>query len=216
MSKVQFSRLLGLTAGLGIALGSAAAFAQEAATPPAVATETPGLSMGTPTGPLTQEQAQVNQTYLAKNFELWEQRCVKTEDGSDPCQLYQLLKDGSGNSVAEISLFALPEGGQAVAGATVIVPLETLLTANLAIAIDGTQPKVYPFTFCAPVGCIARIGFTGDEVNQFKKGAKAVLSIVPAQAPDQKVSLDISLKGFTAGFDAVKATAPKPEPKPAN
>lgn len=212
MSKPQFSRLLGLAAGLGLMLGSAGAFAQEAATPPAVATETPGLSMGTPAqaGPLTQEQANVGETYMAKAFEIWEQRCVKTADGADPCQLYQLLKDGSGNSVAEISMFALPEGGQAVAGATVIVPLETLLTGNLTIAIDGTAPKIYPFTFCTQIGCIARVGFTAEEVGQFKKGAKAVMTIVPAAAPDQKVTLDISLKGFTAGFDAVKATAPKP------
>ena len=216
MSKTRFPRLLGLATGFGLLLGSAGSFAQEAATPPAVATETPGLSMGVATGPLTQEQANVGETYMAKNFELWEQRCVKTADGADPCQLYQLLKDGTGNSVAEISMFSLPEGGQAAAGATVIVPLETLLTGNLTIAIDGTQPKIYPFTFCAQIGCIARIGFTADEVAQFKKGAKAVMSIVPAAAPDQKVTLDISLKGFTAGFDAVKATAPKAEPKPAN
>ena len=43
-------------------------------------------------------------------FEAWEQRCVRTEDGADPCQLYQLLKDADGNSVAEISMFSLPEG----------------------------------------------------------------------------------------------------------
>jgi invasion protein IalB len=34
--------------------------------------------------------------------------------------------------------------------------------------------------------------------------------VVPVAAPDQTVNVDISLKGFTAGFDAVaKANAPK-------
>jgi len=173
-----------------------------------------GLSMGaaegTPSVPLTQETAEVNDTYLLKSIDAWELRCVKTADGSDPCQLYQLLKDTEGNSVAEFSLFALPDGGQATAGATVIAPLETLLTANLRIAIDGGEPKIYPFTFCATLGCVARVGFTAAEVAQFQKGAKAVMTIVPAGAPEQKVNLDISLKGFTAGFDAVKATMPKP------
>ena len=37
----------------------------------------------------------------------------------------------------------------------------------------------------------------------------ATMTIVPAGAPDQKVNLDISLKGFTAGMDAVAATQPK-------
>ena len=59
-------------------------------------------------------------------------------------------------------------------------------------------------------GCIARIGFTGEEITQFKKGAKAVMTIVPAAAPDQKVNVEISLKGFTAGFESVNATTPKP------
>jgi len=66
-----------------------------------------GLSMGTEVGatatPPTQETAEPGQTYLLTNFEQWEQRCVKAEDGSDPCQLYQLLKDKDGNSVAEFS-----------------------------------------------------------------------------------------------------------------
>lgn len=165
-----------------------------------------GLSMGAEVGA---EEGGVGSTYLAAQFELWEQRCVKTEDGSDPCQLYQLLKDAQGGNLAEISLFALPPGGQAAAGATIVVPLETLLTANLTLAIDGGKAKIYPYTFCAPIGCIARVGFTAEEIAQFKKGAKAVLTLVPAVAPDQKVTADISLKGFTAGYDAVAATAPK-------
>ncbi len=63
------------------------------------------------------------------------------------------------------------------------------------------------------MGCIARVGFTQAEIDGFKKGAKATLTIVPVAAPDQKVALDISLKGFTAGFDAVSKTRP-PEPRP--
>jgi invasion protein IalB len=144
--------------------------------------------------------------YTAATFEKWEQRCERTEDGADPCQLYQLLQDGEGNNVAEVSLFALPPGQQAVAGATIVAPLETLLTEQLTIAVDGVKPKRYPFTFCAPPGCIARVGFTQAEVEGFRKGAKATISIVPAGAPDERVNLDLSLKGFTAGFDAVSKT----------
>lgn len=194
-------------------------WAQEAATPPAPeATEAPppadgatapGLSMGTEVDPNGQPAADgVGSSYVQANFEAWEQRCIRTEDGSDPCQLYQLLKDAEGNAVAEFSMFNLPAGGEAVAGATVIVPLETLLTENLLMAIDGTKAKVYPFTFCSTIGCVSRIGFTAAEVDQFKKGAKAVITIVPVVAPDQKVAVELSLKGFTAGFTAVSSTNP--------
>lgn len=224
MSKSTHFRPFALALGLGLALGATAAFAQETAAPadqtaapadttaPAAAAPDTGLSMGEATGPKTQETANEGEMYLAANFEQWQQRCVKTKDGSDPCELYQLLKDGTGNSVAEISMFPLPPGGKAAAGATIIVPLETLLTANLTLAIDGTQPKVYPYTTCGQIGCVARVGFTADEVAQFKKGAKAVLTLVPFAAPDKKVNLDISLKGFTSGYDAVAATVKAPAP----
>ncbi|MCU0817436.1 MAG: invasion associated locus B family protein [Cypionkella sp.] len=179
-----------------------AVFAQEA--PPADAAAPDNLSMGTEAQPADGPGS----TYVEQTFEAWEQRCVRAEDGNDPCQLYQLLRDAEGNAVAEFSMFNLPAGGQAAAGATVIVPLETLLTENLLLAVDGGTAKVYPFTFCAPIGCIARIGFTAEEVAQFRAGAKATLTIVPVVAPDQKVSLDLSLAGFTAGFEAVSATNP--------
>lgn len=210
MSMTKRPLLLALGFGLALTALSAPIFAQEAAAPAADAAADAGLNMGAdpnaPVAPPTQETAEVGQTYLMANFEKWEQRCNKAEDGSDPCQLYQLLFDSSNNSVAEISMFPLPAGGKAAAGATIIAPLETLLTANLMLTIDTSKPKVYPFTFCGQVGCIARVGFTAEEVAQFKKGAKATMTIVPAAAPDQKVELDISLKGFTAGYDAVAAT----------
>jgi invasion protein IalB len=136
----------------------------------------------------------------------WEQRCVRTEDGSDPCQLYQLLKDGEGNSVAEISMFNLPEGSEAVAGATIVAPLETLLTENIRLKVDDAAAKIYPFTWCSQIGCIARVGFTADEIAAFKRGAKATLTIVPVVAPDQKVDLNLDLAGFTAGYDAMVAS----------
>lgn len=209
MSSYSLPRTLALALGFGLALSGTAVLAQEAAAPAEAA---PGadLNMGsTPGAPKLKEEkdAQPGDLYLGGTFELWELRCVKAKDGSDPCELYQLLKDGKGNAVSEISMFPLPAGGKAAAGATVIVPLETLLTSNLTLTIDTAQPKVYPFTVCDSVGCVARVGFTADEVAQFKKGAKATLTIVPFAAPDQKVNLDISLKGFTAGFETITVPA---------
>lgn len=188
-----------------LALTALPAFAQETTAP---ATE--DLSMGAAAAPavLTKDTAKVGQGYLATNFDLWEQRCQKTEDGKDPCQLFQLLKDADGNSVAEFSIFGLPAGGKAAAGGIVVVPLETLLTEALTIGIDTSPAKIYPFTFCTVEGCVARVGFTAEEVEQFKKGSKATVSLVPAAAPDKRVSLDISLKGFTDGYEAVVATLP--------
>ncbi|MGB0855391.1 MAG: invasion associated locus B family protein [Pikeienuella sp.] len=145
---------------------------------------------------------QVGQTYVRENEGDWEIQCVRVTEGNDePCQMYQLMKDSEENPVAEVSIFRLPKGGQAIAGATVIVPLETSLQAQLRISVDGGQGKRYPYSFCNPVGCFARIGLTEADVNSFKRGAAATVTLVPFLAPDQKVELNMSLKGFTAGFD---------------
>ena len=197
-----------LLAGLA-SLATASGLMAQDAVPETVPAAPTDLSMGVdPTAPAAlpgQADAAEGQAYLSATFDKWELRCVKTADGSDPCQLYQLLLDDTGHGVAEISLFSLPEGNTAVAGATVIAPLETLLTAAMQLAVDGGKPKLYPFTFCTRSGCVARIGFTAEEVAQLKAGAGGVMTIVPAVAPDQKVDLALSLKGFTAGYEAVTA-----------
>ena len=212
MSKLV--KLIGVSA---LALGASMSWAQdstqaggndapETATPAEDAPEADGntadgLSTGTPvtTGP------QVGQTYVADTFQDWELRCVRAEGGKDPCQLYQLLKDADGNSVAEFSMFNLPEGGQAVAGATIITPLETLLTAELRLAVDGGSAKRYPYSYCSRVGCFSRVGFVAEEINRFRAGNEARVTIVPAAAPDDTVDLTVSLSGFTAGWNAVIA-----------
>ena len=172
-------------------------------TAPATASPAEALALGQEVGAADGPGS----TYNAATFESWEQKCVRTETGVDPCQLYMLLKDQQGNPVAEFTMFNLPKGseGPAIAGANFIAPLETLLTAGMQLQIDDAKSKVYPFTFCGPVGCVARIGFTAEDIDAMKKGANAKITIVPFVAPDEKVELSISLKGFTAGYDAVTA-----------
>lgn len=145
----------------------------------------------------------IGKPFTKETIGAWEMRCIKFEDGSEPCQMYQLMDDGQGAPVAEISLFRLPDGSKAVAGATVIVPLETALPPQLTVSIDGSKARRYPFAFCNPVGCYVRMGLTGEDVAAFKRGNEAVITIVPALAPDQKVELSLSLEGFTASYDKV-------------
>lgn len=203
-------------------LAAAPAFAQDAApateeAAPAEAQEPAGgsniggpLSLGEAEGAAgaVPESAQQAQTYIKSTHGDWQLQCLQVPEGTDaedPCQMYQLLQDGEGSSVAEVSVFRLANGGQVAAGGTFVVPLETLLTQKLSISIDGGQAKRYDFSFCTPVGCYARVGFTADDVARFKAGNVARVTIVPALAPDQKVELDLSLTGFTAAYDETSA-----------
>lgn len=149
----------------------------------------------------TVEETAVGQPYDKETNGAWTMRCIRAEEGEDPCQMFQLMSDDQQVPIAEFSLFRLPESGEAKAGATVIVPLETSLAQQLTIQVDANPAKRYPFSFCNAIGCYARIGLTQDDVDSFKRGAKATISIVPMVAPDQRVTVNLSLEGFTASFD---------------
>ncbi|MCA0943039.1 invasion associated locus B family protein [Salipiger pacificus] len=202
---------------LAAALAAMPAYAQDAAKPsdaPAAdqsegTVAAGGLSLGEDaSGEAPAAPGQQPETYVKATHGSWELQCLRAPEGSeaeDPCQMYQLLQDGDGNNVAEVSLFRVSNGGQVAAGGTFVVPLETLLTQKLTIAVDGGQAKRYDFSFCTPVGCYARVGFTEEDVNRFKAGKGAQITIVPALAPDQKVTLDMSLSGFTAGYEETSA-----------
>lgn len=169
---------------------------------PAATTTEDGLSIGVPA-----EGEGIGKPYVAATFEAFEQRCLRTELASDPCELYALLKDDQGASVAEISIYGLPAGGDgpAIAGANFMAPLETLLVAGITMQIDAQPSKSYPFSVCTGAGCLARLGFTAEEIEAMKAGSEVTFQLVPFVAPDAKVSLKMSLKGFTAGMDAVNA-----------
>lgn len=192
---------------LALTLAGVPALAQDAADP----AEDPapiggGLSIGQTeaTEGAAQAAGAKPETYIKTTHGDWQMQCLRVPEGTDaedPCQMYQLLKDGNGGNVAEVSLFRLQNGGQVAAGGTFVVPLETLLTQKLSISVDGSQPKRYDFSFCTQIGCYARVGFTAEDVAQFKAGKAAKISITPAMAPDQTVELTMSLSGFTAAID---------------
>ena len=182
-----------------------AAWAQEAQTP------VPELDLGEPVpveGEAAPQQPQDDGTYIRETEGDWAIQCLRVPEGQEePCQMYQLLRDEQDNSVAEVSIFQLQPGGQVVAGGTFVVPLETLLTEKMTIQVDSGQAKRYDFSFCTRIGCYARVGFTEADINAFRRGAVAKVTIVPALAPDQKVTLDMSLTGFTAGYAKVPVAA---------
>jgi len=143
-------------------------------------------------------------SYIRESYEDWQIKCLRAESEDTPelCQMYQLLTESQGNPVAEFSLYKLANAGNVVAGATLAVPLGTLLSEELKLSVDGGKAKSYSYSFCTMAGCFARIGLTQADVDALKRGATATLEIVPAQAPDQRVRIDASLNGFTAAYNA--------------
>ncbi|MGR3501314.1 invasion associated locus B family protein [Pseudaestuariivita sp.] len=204
----MINRTLPLALIAALTLGGAA-FAQEATD--GAATEgaaEPSVGTEFSTGEEVTEGNRIGETYVTETVGDWTIQCLRAPEGQeDPCQLYQLLTDSTGNAVAEVSVFRLPEGGDVRAGATFIVPLETLLTSQLTVSVDGGKAKRYPYSFCNQIGCYARVGLLAEDVSQYQRGAKAVVTLVPFAAPDQTVSLEMSLTGFTAGLEKASVIA---------
>ena len=152
----------------------------------------------------TQNQPPMDTYYDKKTFGDWTLRCVKTGRPIDPCQLFQLMYNLDGTPVAEFNLNVIETNGAVVVlGANVLTPLETLLTAQLTIRVDESNAKVYPFVFCLKIGCVARVGLTEADLESYRTGDQAMVTIVAAGAPDQYENLILSLDGFTNGQKAL-------------
>jgi invasion protein IalB len=117
--------------------------------------------------------------------------------------MYQLLKNSDGSGVAEVSLVPVRGDENVAAIANIMTPLGTLLRQGLVLAVDENEPIVYPFTVCSQQGCLARFGVKNELLEQMKSGSTAIVEIVAAVSPDRPIVLDVSLSGFTRGFDTL-------------
>jgi len=193
-------RAAGAVALTAMALCAVPAAAQDTTTDSEVqseAGEALDLDMGQPANA---PDDGIGEPYLLDVSGDWQISCVRTQLEHDPCGMVQLLQDQSGNPVARIRLVNIPGGGQAAAGANIVTPLETLLSREIALSVDGGPERIYGFTYCTPSSCVANVGFTEAEVNEFRRGNTATITIYALQAPDVPVRLDVSLAGFTAGY----------------
>lgn len=144
---------------------------------------------------------QPGEEYVAETHTDWEIRCIGGEPAQS-CRMFQALTDGEGTNVAEVNIVALPANGRARAGVTIITPLGTLLPPGVGIKVDSAQERAYPFSWCTQIGCFARFGFTGAEVDQLKRGAEASVNITAVVQPENPIALKLSLSGFTAAWNS--------------
>ena len=146
----------------------------------------------------------VGDTYYLAQYDDWSIKCIKApDDQTDPCQLYQQLFDINSNPVADIHIFILSDGGNTQAGASLMTPLETLLTENILFSIDNGPIKIYEFSFCNVSGCVARMRLTEDDLSNLKLGNWAQAKIYSARNPNLEVTASLSLKGFTAALKSL-------------
>ena len=175
--------------------------AAENATPDAAPAEAAGTETATAGDPAAPEVMEI----VRDTFGDWEVRCAP--QGED-CFMYQLAMDSQNNPVAEVSILKLPEGSEAAAGVTMVTPLGSLLQSGIVLQVDQGEARQYPFNWCSQVGCFARFGLTQESINSMKRGRTATVMLASVAAPEAPVSLNLSLTGFTAGYDSLVAPTP--------
>ncbi|MEM9012810.1 MAG: invasion associated locus B family protein [Pseudomonadota bacterium] len=161
----------------------------------------PATAEGAPAQP----QEQQPQELLRETHGDWQVRCDPQD--LERCFMVQIASAADGNAGAEFSLIRLPDGQDADAGATIVVPLGVLLPAGLRMQIDGGQQRTLPFSWCVRSGCFVRLGLDGATITQMKRGAQARLTVVAVPRPDAGIELTLSLAGFTAAYDSLQPVA---------
>ena len=149
-------------------------------------------------------EPQKTEPYIKERFENWSLKCIKTVNSIERCEANQIIFNQKQQPVAEISIIKLPKGQVAAAAATIIVPLETILSEGLVLAIQELEPKKYQFKFCNSLGCYSQIGLTDDEVEALKRKEKASIFLKHISSGDQQIVIPMSLAGFTKIFSKVK------------
>jgi len=142
----------------------------------------------------TEQQIQDEANGVVARYGDWQIAC---DENQSNCRMVQLALDAEGNSVVNVTMQSLPEGSSAQMGVVMVSPLLTLLPRGISVSVGDGVPAAYPFRWCDARGCYARFGLTAAQVDAFKAGDAATISIFAVTDEQNPVQATLSLTGFT-------------------
>ena len=137
----------------------------------------------------------------------WEIHCIK---GTEACAMQQVGKTTDGKrglfvTIQRVNPAAGQDGRKISALISAIAPLGVLIPYGLRAKIDGGPETGMPYNRCLQTGCFASSPMSDETVTRMKKGNVAAFSI----ALDREITVNISLRGFTAAFNSLKPITPR-------
>ena len=135
-------------------------------------------------------------------FKDWTARC-ETPPGAniERCYIFQnIVLKQSGQRVLHMAVGYLAANGQPAAVLT--LPLGISLPPGVSISIDDAAPSPLVIERCDPSGCIGALALDDALLAALKRGRRARVSFYDGTRT--KVSVPVSLLGFTAGFGALR------------
>lgn len=150
-------------------------------------------------------RAQVPQEITRDVVGDWQVKCRIGE--TEQCFLFQLVLGAAGNPMLEYSLVPLndPENPEVILGGNMVTPLNTVLPRGILQVVDEGEPVRRPYGYCSPVGCFSRYGLSQAEVDAYSSGTTLKVAIFTIQAPNQEVSIPISLDGFGEAYEKLQS-----------
>ncbi|MEX2035766.1 MAG: invasion associated locus B family protein [Xanthobacteraceae bacterium] len=143
-------------------------------------------------GPLEARAQEAPQVY-----EHWSIVCNANQAGQRECLMYQdIIADGTDQSIMRVTVVKTPQSALIVT-----TPLGVILPQGLILAIDQQEASRMQYQICIEPGCRAQIDLAPELVQRLKSGVGATVTIVGPN--NQPIAVPVSLKGFTAAYDAL-------------
>lgn len=144
---------------------------------------------------------------LSENFRDWVVNCetfaadAATNPGERLCEMVQQIDhQESGQRVLAFSL-RINDAGDPVA--VLVAPFGLRLSEGLRVRISGEQVAQFGFETCLPEGCLVIAPMEANLVAQMQSGTDG--SVVMVSRQGEALGIPISLMGFTAGLERLRA-----------
>lgn len=134
----------------------------------------------------------------------WIAKCEPTrEDQQGGCFIIQelVLREG-GQRVLQVAIGYVP--GDAAPIVALSLPLGMSLPAGVVMEVPGADAMHFPVERCEPSGCRAGARLSPDFLAALGKAARMTVRFNDAKR--EPIEVAVSLEGFQAGLEAIKAT----------
>jgi invasion protein IalB len=135
----------------------------------------------------------------------WMLRCAKDDNpkvkSKEKCSLLQNMMTEKGERLLSVNMVSVGKKKAKVAVFT--LPLGFYIPDGVQLAVDKGKTRNLAVAFCTQAGCIAQLKMDRKLIKELIDGGKMKLSMVTGNRL-KKLEFAISLKGITAGLNAVK------------
>lgn len=132
---------------------------------------------------------------IQETFENWTVSCG-IQDDKKVCSLNQQQFQNNGQRIVAVEILPSATDGRI----NLVMPFGLNLAKGVSYRFDNDNSNIAAFQTCLIGGCISKIPLTNDLVASLKNSQNLIL-LGKTYDTNQDITLTISLKGFSFGFE---------------